>query len=128
MPRPTEAVAIFPTEAEALLALGLLDAEGIRGEILPASDNLSRLAIILPVLDAYHLVVAPDDAESARRILFLHAREPLAPGWEDVAERAIDGWICPCCDTQSSMNEASCHACGSPHPNLAAWGEEEVDD
>jgi hypothetical protein len=127
MSQQTEAIATFPTEAEARLALGRLDEEGIRGDVVPASDNLERSAIVLPIHDGYKLLVASGEAERARRVLFLFAQQQVPPGWEDEAERAIDGWICPGCDTAVSMNEAFCHECGASCPGVTVQDDEDDD-
>lgn len=118
MSQQTETIANFPTEAEARLALGRLDEEGIRGDVVPASDNLERSAIVLPIHDGYDLRVAAADAERAQQVLALDARQPLPPDWEDEAEKAVDGWICPACDTPVSMNEAFCPECGASCPGV----------
>jgi hypothetical protein len=128
MSHPTEPIANFPTEAEARLALGRLDEEGLRAEVVPANDNLSRHAIVLPIHDGYHLLVAAEDAERARQVLALDAEQPLADGWEDAAEQAIDGWLCPNCDTEVSMNEAFCPECGESRGEVRADDGDEDDD
>jgi hypothetical protein len=125
MSQQTEPVANFPTEAEARLALGRLEAEGIAGHVIPASDNLSRHAIVLPIHGGYDVVVAAGEAERARQVLLLHAHQPVPPGWEDEAERAIDGWICPGCDTPVSMNEAFCPECGASCPGVTVEDDED---
>ena len=69
MSRPTEPVVIrtFQIEHEAELARAILETHGVPAVIL--RDNAGGMLPMLQTLFQIRLVVAPEDADAARRIL-----------------------------------------------------------
>src|SRR5262245_50524082 len=126
MYEPTEVIAEFPTETEAQVALARLRAEGIEGAIsgeVPHAASFSLLGRLqyAPIL----LSVAASQVDKARQILAQDRDAALEEGWEDAAEAAIQGWICPNCDTEVMPEETTCPECGASRPDLGADEEHE---
>ena len=65
------------------------------------------------------IVVARSQAERARFILAAAGVEVLESDWETLAEQAVDGWICPLCDTEAGPGEGAPGAAG-PGPMRCA--------
>ena len=103
----------FDSAAEAQLALERLRAESIRGFVsgdTPLPTNFSIFGQMQYA--AMRLHVDATQAERARSILDDLPRHRPVKGWESQAEDAIDGWICPLCDTQVEEDVTVCPACG----------------
>jgi rubrerythrin len=121
----TEVVAEFITEAEAQVALARLRLDGICVAItghVPCATSFSLLGR-LPFAPI-QLAVAVSQADRARFILAAAGVEVLEPEWEDLAETAVDGWICRMCDTEVPACEHACPECGTPWSHLGIQEDE----
>lgn len=110
----TEVVAEFATEAEAQVALVRLRLDRIDAEVVGHVPTAASFSLFgrLPFAPI-HVVVPRSQADRARFILAAAGVEVLEPGWEALAERAIDGWICPVCDTEADHGEDVCPCCAN---------------
>jgi len=107
----------FDSAAEAQLALERLRAESIRSFVsgdTPLPTNFSIFGQMQYAAIRLHVDAA--QAERARAILADLPRHKPEKGWESQAEDAIDGWICPLCDTQVEVDAIVCPACGETRP------------
>jgi rubrerythrin len=125
MSEPTEAIAEFQTVVEAQEALAWLREEGIEASIAGDVSETVNYPILggMPLAPT-RLVVAASDAERAREVLAHREQEQLQDNWEDAAESAINGWICPNCDTEVNPEEAFCPACGASRTDVRAEDDE----
>ncbi len=108
----TEIIAEFASEAEAQVALVRLRMDRIPAQIIghvPTAASFSLLGR-LP-FSSIQLVVPRSQSDRARFILAAAGVEVLEQDWESLAESAIDGWICSCCDTEVDHAEDVCPAC-----------------
>lgn len=110
----TEVVAEFATEAEAQVALVRLRLDRIDAEVVGHVPTAASFSLFgrLPFAPI-HVVVPRSQADRARFILAAAGVEVLEPGWESLAESAVDGWICPVCDTEADPGEDVCPCCAS---------------
>ena len=121
----TEVVAEFITEAEAQVALARLRLDGICAVItghVPCAASFSLLGR-LPFAPI-QLAVAVSQVERARFILAAAGVEVLEPDWENLAEKAVEGWICGLCDTEVPACEQACPECGTPWSHRRAQEDE----
>lgn len=124
MSEPTEAVAVFPTEVEAQEALAWLREEGIEGVLDADAADTSNYPILGgPAHVPMRVLVAAPDAERARAILASRGGDQLEANWEEQAEHAIQGWICPNCDTEVHPDEAFCPECGASRQDVRVEDE-----
>jgi hypothetical protein len=120
----TEVIAEFATEAEAQVALVRLRLDAIRAEVVGQVPTAASFSLFgrLPFAPI-QIVVARSQAERARFILAAAGVEVLESDWETLPEQAVDGWICPLCDTEAGPGEDACPVCRSSR--FAAGGHEE---
>jgi hypothetical protein len=123
---PTEVIAEFNTPGEAQVALARLEAEGIAGTISGDLPNAASWSLLGQMqFAAIQLAVAQSDAARARAILDLADGAELEEGWEEIAETAIAGWMCPGCDTEVAADQDVCPECGSGRDERTVEDEEE---
>jgi rubrerythrin len=108
----TEVVAEFAHEAEAQVAVVRLRMDRIHAQVVghvptAASFSLFGRMPFAPI----QIVVVRSQAERARFILAAAGVEVLENDWESLAERAIDGWICPKCDSEAEHGDDICPVC-----------------
>lgn len=108
----TEVVAEFATEAQAQVAIVRLRLDHIDADVVghvPTAVSFSLFGRMpfAPI----HVVVPRSQADRARFILAAAGVEVLETDWESLAEKAIDGWICPACDTEVDHGEDACPNC-----------------
>src|SRR5262249_3287085 len=109
-----EPIAEYPTEIEAQEALTWLREEGIEGALDQDAADTSNYPILGgPAHVPMKVLVAAADAERARAILTARSEGQLHENWEDAAELAIRGWICPKCDTEVNPDVVFCPECGA---------------
>jgi hypothetical protein len=122
---PTEVIAEFNTPGEAQVALARLEAEGIAGAISGDLPNAASWSLLGQMqFAAIQLSVAQSDAARARAILDLADGAELEEGWEEKAETAIAGWMCPGCDTEVAPDLDACPECGTGRDERMAEDEE----
>lgn len=124
----TEVIREYEKLAEAMAHLAALQAEGIAAVLagdVPNGANFHWLAGRLNYAPI-QLVVPASQRGQAERIL-LQLGEPLPLGWEADAESAIEGWLCPTCDTVTAYEEIECAGCGGARPD-GSEGDEQADD
>src|SRR5262245_29404934 len=125
MSQPTEAIAVFPTEDEAQEALAWLREEGIEGSLDRDAADTSNYPILGgPAHVPMRVLVAASDAERARAVLASRGQDQLEPNWEEQAEAAIQGWICPNCDTEVNPDVAFCPECGASRTEVRVEDED----
>ena len=119
MSAATEVIAEYTTQLEAEEALNWLRQEGVEGSIAVDVEHAAKYPILGggPVAPTRVLVLAAD-AVRARAILAKLDQGELQENWEDAAESAIQGWMCPNCDTEVNLEEAYCPECGSPRTDV----------
>jgi hypothetical protein len=109
----TKVIAEFGSEVDAQVACVRLLLNGIDAHItgdVPCLANtlLGRLSFA-PI----QLAVAASQVEWAQFFLDVAGLEVLEPDWESLAEQAIDGWICTCCDSHVEWGDDVCPVCDS---------------
>lgn len=110
----TEVIGEFASEAEAQVALVRLRMDRIHARLVghvPSAASFSFLGR-LPFAPI-HIVVPRSQAERARFILAAAGVEVLENDWENLAEQAIDGWICTRCDSEVDHSEDHCPICST---------------
>jgi rubrerythrin len=127
MSEPTEVIAEFQTVVEAQEALAWLREEGFE----PSLEGELSETVNYPLLGGMPLaptrvVVPASQAERAREALANRGEVQLQEDWEDAAEHAVDGWICPNCDTPVKLEEAFCPECGASRTNVRAEDDNEA--
>jgi hypothetical protein len=110
----TVIIAEFNSPDEAHLALSRLQEASIRGFVTGDQPNPTTFSLLGRMqYDAVRLHVAESDAERAAEILANVRDAELSENWEDEAEMAVEGWICPVCDTEVAKELTTCPDCGA---------------
>jgi hypothetical protein len=109
----TKVIAEYGSEVDAQVACVRLLLNGIEAFVTgdvpcPGNTVLVRLSSA-PI----QLAVAASQVEWARFFLDVAGLEVLEPDWESLAEQAIDGWICTCCDSLIESGDDVCPVCDS---------------
>src|SRR4051794_35501287 len=108
---PMKVIATYESEAELETALGLLREAGI--QVLTSRDEGSAPLFGQTPYEMAQLAVPAAQADEALRVL-AQVDAPLEPGWEQEAEKAVDGWLCRNCDTVVNLEQTVCPECGTP--------------
>lgn len=110
----TEIIAEFASEAEAQVALLRLRMDRILAQVVGHVPTAASFSLFgrLPFAPI-HLVVPRSQAERARFILAAAGVEVLEHDWETLAENAIEGWLCPLCDSEVEHSDDVCPLCGT---------------
>ena len=107
----TKVIAEFGSEVDAQVACVRLLLNGIdayiTGDVPCLANTLFGRLSFTPI----QLAVAASQVEWARFFLDVAGLEVLEPDWESLAERAIDGWICTCCDSHADCGDDVCPVC-----------------
>jgi rubrerythrin len=108
----TDVVAEFTSEAEAQVALVRLRMDRIHARVVGHIPTAASFSLFgrLPFAPI-QIVVVRSQAERARFILAGAGVEVLEHDWETLAENAVEGWICPKCDTEGEPGEDVCPVC-----------------
>ena len=107
---PMKLLAEFDNEAEVETAVALLREAGI--EVLTSRDQASASVFGQTPYELTGLAV-PVSREAEARTVLAQLGAPPEPGWEQMAEHAVDGWVCSGCDTVVPQGEAVCPECGT---------------
>jgi rubrerythrin len=118
----TEIIAEFAIEAEAQVALVRLRMDRIQAQVVGHVPTAASFSLFgrLPFAPI-QIVVVRSQAERARFILAAAGVEVLEHDWENLAENAVDGWICTLCDTEVEHGEDVCPIC---HTSRFEYAEE----
>lgn len=110
----TEVVAEFATEAAAQVAQVRLLMDRISAEVVGHVPTAASFSLFgrLP-FSRIQVVVPRSQADRARFILAAAGVEVLENDWESLAEAAVDGWICPRCDTLTDHGDDVCPTCSA---------------
>jgi hypothetical protein len=124
----TEVIAKFTAEEEAQAALAALKAAGVQAVLSGHVPSAAAFSLFGRLQYApIQLAVPQSQVDQARQVLEGAGSKP-APGWEEAAEQAIDGWLCHNCDTVVAETEQVCPECGTPRseqPPEAAQTDED---
>jgi hypothetical protein len=107
---PMKVIAEYDDEAEVQSALALLREAGI--EVLTSRDGGSEVLFGQTPYELTGLAVPESRVEEAQRVLAQLDTPPEA-GWEQEAEQAVEGWVCPGCDTVVPQDQDVCPECGT---------------
>src|SRR5689334_780244 len=100
MSKALQLIAEFDTPGEAQEAQALLQAEGIAAVVGDSTTSEEEAPIFGHRPSALVQVSVPvADADRARHVLQKTLELTLDRGWENLAEAAVDGWVCSGCDT-----------------------------
>jgi rubrerythrin len=111
----TEVIATYTDETEARAAETRLVAEGIEAVLTGATPDAASFSLFGRMQYApIQLAVPRSQVKQALDILDYRGQEEFGEDWEELAESAIDGWICTNCDTEVEKQEPFCPECGTP--------------
>ena len=109
----TKVIAEFGSEVDAQVARVRLLLNGIdvriSGDVPCLANTLIGRLSFAPI----QIAVAMSQVEWAQFFLDVAGLEVLEPDWESLAEQAIDGWICTCCDSHVEYEDDCCPVCES---------------
>lgn len=109
----TVVLAEFNSPEEAHLALNRLREASIAGFVTGDQPNPTTFSWLGRMqFDAIRLHVAASDAERAAELLANTQNAELPEDWQEQAEAAVEGWICPACDTEVASELTTCPECG----------------
>lgn len=107
----TQVIATFGSEADAQIARVRLLLNNIEAYVTGDVPSLANTVIGRLPCAPIQLSVARSQVEWAKFFLDVAGLEVLEPDWETLAEQAIDGWICSCCDSDVDFGEDRCPTC-----------------
>jgi hypothetical protein len=107
---PMKLIAEYDDEAKAESAVALLREAGIK--VLTSRDEASASVFGQTPYELTGLAVPESQVEEAEKVL-AQLDNPPEPGWEGEAEQAVEGWVCPGCDTVVPNDQTVCPECGT---------------
>jgi hypothetical protein len=112
----TKVIAEYVSEGEALAAQAALRAAGIEAQL--TNDNATYFSLFGRLQFAPIRLAVPASRMGAAMLVLARFDEPAEEGWEEIAEGAIDGWLCSACDSVTADEETTCIGCGAPRREL----------
>jgi hypothetical protein len=123
-------IARFSTAMEAQLAVGRLEAEGIKAYLL-GDLTVSVFTGMGVAGGQVHLQVTTSDRERAIKILEECAADALDEGWKSQNEEDSAVWVCPLCGDAVRVILPvcpSCHTLRGSTPEAEDYGAEAIQD